>query len=498
VEQLKSKKRFKQDVKLAKLDRQVVFNFAKGKLPLTASAFDTLMSISRYVDMDGKINADFNEIRIELNQPEITLYRNIKLLLELGLVKKVNNAYFSCFHILTDGKDLQGLAYQRLMEEYLSPTVLNYSLNLKRFYYYFQSFSYPGFWKRVTVENLYQNTFHDQDYGVKYFESYKDMTVALFTLIKNSHIELKIGSQLLNANTPNYESIFHQYCGFDPDGQKRKERTSHKRKHKIDVRVFAKKELMITNRSSLNELEMMADTYDICHDYISDEMKGYIVGVKNELSLELGINIGVEIYRKALNQYLKSNHESVLYHAISKGKTADYIRDNIFKELEIIILDAAKVQNLNLPEYQISGLTLTNEQLNQIINFYMCNASENHLVLLDESLELQNTPLFKFQSSDIDRESNIQNPWEVLNTQIKNVYRKYPVNSDTSTIVNWKKEIRAWAKKGVLTSQELANREIERLKEKVYFFNSNRIRKTILIPNKKTDSQELPIYNWLE
>ena len=482
-----------------KLQHKIVWDFATGKLPLNASTFDFLMYISRYVDFDGKINIEFEKVKIHLHMQLLQYKGVLRQLHDLNLITKRGQAYYSNFHINTNGKDGKGLVYLSWLSDYLSPALLEYSLNLKRLFYYFHTFTLPGQWQSITVENLYQNSLKDARFGIGYFESYKDMSQAILTLIQNGHIEIIINNMLINSETRNFDKLFHDYCGFDFEGSLRKERTSKHKLHKIKVRVrkdHGKLEWVASNY----ELQKISEQFGVPFEEIPAQMKNYIIGHKNTLIKVLGVELGISIYRKAIYRYFNDNFGLVLYHAEIE-KTADYIKDNyILNEVKNIILGAAKRNHVNVLEKIENGYLVNNQDVINVINFYLHHANENHMVLLDVALERQKTAIFNLMRKD----NAVSSTWEILKEEINEVYLNHKVTFGKLSTDEWKEAVRKWAKMNILLSKEAMREAVDSLRNDLFFYKSKRKRHKLLAKidnedlSQNLEKNKVPLYNFLE
>jgi hypothetical protein len=492
----------KVEIEYSKPCREYVYQFAKGELKITGSTMDLLMYISPFVDMDGLITISLDEARRDLMMQYKTFYNSLEEARQKGFLYRQNGEYYSRFHIPV-GKENKGLKYQKLVQEYMSPSVLSYSLNVKRLFYYFASFTKMGTPKKVTIENLYKNKLHTNEFGVSYFDTFADLAKAMLTLIKNDQIRIQLlidedsnTGPILSADTEDLENTFYSYFG-SLNG--RKERTSCLKleKHKIKVEMT---ERVVNNEVQViateNEFKNISNTLDICWENLKRDTKNYIFSYKNEL-FDLFGETGLSIYRKSIQRYLKENHETILEHE-KENKVANYIMDfYILNEIKNILLGAALHENVMIGNKKVShlltnGYLIDTTMIPKLLQFYLKRGSANHIVQLDTIL---NTHKIKYIEFEITPQS-----WKNLKEDVHAIYSEYFIMfSDKLTFPKWKKIVQDWASRGILSQKKSLSSSIKELyaelnytsKYKIKCFSSN-------ADQEQTRTQSIPIYNWLE
>lgn len=495
----------KQLTPLAKPRYDLVFSIGKGTLDLSASTIDLLMYISPYVDLDLRINIDLFDVKQSLQMQYRTFYHALFEAESRGLLEKRGSYYYSNFHILTDGKN--GGTYQKLLKEFTSPVVLNYTLNVKRFFYYCMARSFNGHAFKSTVENLYKNKLQVQEFGISYFENYIAMATSLFELIRNDQItvqllydEKKGKGPILTADTPNFENIFHEFCEYDPV-MKRKTRTSKYKseKHKIKIKVterVVKDELDVC--ASICEFNNLADHYGICHEDMSDKTKNIMISYKNELFNRLGV-LGIDIFRNALELYLKENARIILEADLVRDKAANYLMDfYILKEVENILVGAAlqprllaKKNHLHIASISCAGYLVPIQSVDELLRYFMDRGSENHIILLDAA----------FNSKNINFDDlNWSETWDYLQKDILSIYRAEYTSDlqEKISLKEWKSLKRNWAEKGILSIEKDFKDTVHKLKEKIFFINVERKRNQPVSSTENKTVPSIPFYNWLE
>lgn len=96
-----------------------VLSFGKGELPISASTMNLMMFVSPYVDLDGRIVLEMDEIRQRLFVQHKTFYHALHQALEHRLLYKRDGFYYSNFHIHTTG-DSGKAEYLKLLKVYTS------------------------------------------------------------------------------------------------------------------------------------------------------------------------------------------------------------------------------------------------------------------------------------------------------------------------------------------------------------------------------------------
>ncbi|MEK5071652.1 hypothetical protein [Sporosarcina sp. FSL K6-1508] len=424
-------------LRLAKPDRKLVYQFGKGELDISRSTMDFLMYLSPFVDLDGRIVIPLEQARYDLKMQSITYSRVIREARYHQLIIRKGNKYYSRFHIHTDGSD-NCFNYIKLINAYTSPTVLNYSLRYKRLFYYFISVTRMGSWQRFHIENLYSNKVRKDGVGVDYFESFKEVSMALLQLVRDGLIEIKLPDLismqsgfassehkdrvvLLKADSPFLEEKFYSFFGFSKGEKKIRTSLNKSKNHVIQVKIASatvKDELKLA--ASEQEFIQFAESYSIAWNELNKETPSHLISYKNDLFKVAG-EIGLTIYRKSIQAYLKEHSDSLL-HYDEIGKLANYFMDfYLLKEIRNILTGAAYHQK------QMNGLLKNDTELivchdyridfntiGALLVFYQNRGSMNHKVLLDGSLMQHNIDYkqLTFNHSD----------WIILKNTVENEY----------------------------------------------------------------------------
>lgn len=490
----------------AKPKHEFVYQFAKGNLKIAGSTMSLLMYISPYVDSDMRVIIDLDDARRALDMQPNTFYLALEQARQNGFLVRKKGFYYSRFHDSVDA-NARGLKYQKLLTEYSSPAVLNYPLNTKRLFYYFASFTLPGTKKKVSIEHLYRNELHTNEFGINYFDSFTDLSTSILTLIKNDQINVQLmyneeanTGPLLTKDTPELEKTFKAFFGADDNV--RKERTSLLKsdKHKIKVNL-TDRVLNGTLRVMATDLEfrLISDKYGICWEEMNIESRNYLASYKNELFNLFG-DVGIEIYRNSISKYLKENAELVLYHDLVSNKMANFVMDfNILPTIRDILHGAAlhrNVLSLNTPAVDVlcNGYLIPITMIPELLRYYLRRGSENHIVLLDSILA---NSLIDYSDFSIGKKL-----WTMLDEDVHAVYReRYTDFKDLVSVNEWKDLCRVWAERGLLARKIEFEKEIVALKEMLD--SSPRLlslRKRYVSNDDKSKTQRfvVPLYNWLE
>lgn len=307
-----------------------VLSFGKGELPISASTMNLMMFVSPYVDLDGRIILDMAEVRQRLFVQHKTFHHALYQALEYGLIYEKEGYYYSNFHIHSTG-DSEKAEYLKLLEVYTSPTLLNYSLNKKRLFYYFASVTTLGVWQRISIENMYKNELRHKEHGVKYFSSFKEMADSLLTLIQDGLLEVKLlslGGMVLDSSTPCLEDKFNAFFNVPKGVRKPRISSTVISDQVISVRVspnlITEKEMEVI--ASQTELHELAESYMLDWTELRSDTINFIIGCKNDLYHHMG-DTGVSIYRKALHAYISEFGPDILYYDLEEKKATTFFVD---------------------------------------------------------------------------------------------------------------------------------------------------------------------------
>lgn len=477
------------DVPLAKPSRDLVFKFGKGDLDISGSTMNLLMYLSPYVDLEGKINIDLEQAKYDLYMQQSTFERALTELFTLRLLYKSGEHFFSRFHIHTDGRSPEQ-RYIKLLKAFTSPKVCGYPLRTKRLFYYFVGAKRLGSWHQVRIENLYRNRSHQDDTGVKYFDTCKEVVATLCVLIQDGLIELKLGSsnELLTKDYPNIEGRLFSF--FEIEKGVRKSRM-HKRdvvNRTISVRIpneLAANEYRV--KASEEEIRILMENQHVPFHEIKRANLNYMISYKNELFSMIGPE-GIALYRNALHSFIETHSFDLLYYN-EHDKLANYFMDYyLLEEIKNVLIQSAyhqKVCGDRIGETTILPLCneykLSFEQVGMLLQYFIEKSSIQHKILLEEELVkheislnelLYNKPLWQLVDQFVTDE--FTNVWSMI----------FSINeTPLMTSQEVREFVRTCAKKGRTVKHET-------LKDYLNLKGPDGLAA-------EADAKKVPLYNWL-
>ncbi|PLT31969.1 hypothetical protein [Bacillus sp. V5-8f] len=464
--------------KTAKLDRDIMHKIGVNHVNLSSNAINFILFVANCIDgADGRIYVDRDKIRRELHMQKKTLIRVIQELKDKELLSEKNGFLVSHFHVTTNGETGQ-LRYMKNLKKFNSSEVFSMKKNAKRLLLKIAAMGTVGLPKRTSVENLYSNKLHDEQFGVFYHDSYQEFSANLFQLIEKDLIHVGIGKNTLTKDTEGYKEKFHEYCEFDAENGK--VRTKSLSKHPISLKINhdlskARKEKSfeaLKNVANEEEFKFFASQYQICWELLRPETIPYFIGMKKELIARLGL-LGLEIYRKSLIKYFAEHQENVLYHDLiideDETKAANYMKDfYILEEIKKIIVETFVSSRSN------KDSLLSSEQRDELIRFFYDKGSVNHKIKLDEELTGLNSENISLYSEVL--ETNIKDlpghlkPFNVLFKDIQLIYQSIPLVGE-SDINTHKIMVRKLAEQNLLTNKVKLQEAVNELKSKVSFIS---------------------------
>lgn len=452
------------NAKTAKLSRELFFKIANGTKNVSKNAINFMLFTIQFVAKDGRIYCSKDTIQRDLYLQNKTLNRIIFELKELNLLSEKEGFLYSHFHVLSNG-DKGDSSYVRNIEALTSKEVLSLSKIKKRFFLYVASFASIGTVKAVSVEALYSNKYHS---GVNYIESYQELTEVLFSLVKKGLLVVYINDKCYDEKSKNFESHFHSYCGYN--NETRKKRMSKTREHKIGLKIHDRLlNKVIKNESSKHEFHYFADLNSIYYEVMRPETIPMFVDVQNKLFNLFG-TVGVELYRHALISYFSTEQENVLYHDLFSSKTGTKAVNTmvdfyLVKNIQQII---SNVLNNEQANSTVETYFKKDENLAELVNYFIEISSDDHKVILEEKLEQKGIELKSLVQS-IPQQNGIENHWLLLNEHISDIYCQIDVSAEQLSSAYKKKVIRQWASEGILARKEILKQAVLQLKNKVLF-----------------------------
>lgn len=483
----------------AKPSLKKVQSFGKGRMAISGSTMDLMMFVSPYVDLDGRIVLEMDEIRQRLFVQHKTFYHALHQALEHRLLYKRDGFYYSNFHIGATGESGKA-EYLKLLKVYTSPTLLNYSLNKKRLFYYFASVTTLGTWQRIFIENLYKNELRHKEYGVKYFSSFKEMASALITLIQDGLLEVKLHSMdglVLDSTTERLNETFNAYFNM-PEGNRKSRLTSVSSKAQvISVRVspllIAENEMEVV--ASKTELHQLAENYMLDWTELREETKNIIVGYKNKLYHAIG-NTGISIYREALHTYVKEFGPTILHFDLDKNKAANFFMDfYLLPAIKAHLLAVASQPNIMNKKMRVSEILgnrklLPVQSIEGLVEFYLTHGSLSHKVTLQQELEQRNISYRTYTIAN--------HQWEKLHKETFELYESIPAEyAEHMNLIEWKTFVYQRAIKQHYRDKdafiEMVMKYLTVTEEK-----ETTVKPEKLLEPASTERIVVPFYNWLE
>jgi len=485
---------------IAKPRRDIIRKFGTGDLLLSPSTIDFMMFLNPYVDKDFRINIDLSFAAKQIiGMQKKTFHLVLNELKENQLIVSKGKETYSRFHVLIDGQETN-FEYLKILNAYTSDKVQGYSLRLKRLFYYFVTAQHMEQFKKIHIENLYDNKVHTKDVGVSYFDNFKEVFAALLVLIKDGFIEIRLGATAKDIITSESKQIEQRLSSFfkcNLNTKKRKQRTSYTNSINsvISVRVSNKtfSKIVAVEASKAEFIKLANDKY-VCWEDLNPLTIDYITGYKNDLYNLIGDN-GISIYRKALKEFINDHADSLLHFDI-QNKVANYFMDfYLLKEIQNILIGAAHQQRMVLTPYsssynkgdeiKISNYAFSNKDIGKLLSFFTNKGSMNHKVIFDGMMLKERIDYSLLE---------VVNPaWIVLKNEVEFEYKKQhikfhgAVDIKIPELINnseWRSFMILCAEKGLFVKAV----EFEEFLKQKRMMIENSIRKPI---------KPIKFYNWL-
>lgn len=476
--------------KTAKLSQKIMFQLANGTIDISKNALHFMLYSINFVAKDGRIYLTFENIKSALNFQIKTLVRVIAELEGLGLLSQQDNFYYSHFHVLSNGKKTDE-TYVRNLNIFTSPAVLNLKKNELRLFLYIATRGIiNNAVKRSAVETLYSNTTHK---GVNYIDSYLSLATILNVLISNDLIEVHIGNQIFKqSNMATFMDTFHAYCGYQENNRKKRMSKKVENTHVIGFRVnpnLCTKDNVRPNEANRREIEHYADENGFFHSHMRPQtIPTFIKSVLDVLFNRFGL-IGAELYREALISYFEKEGDNVIYHDLYADENSskaintmvDFFLLPSIKELIVVAASDTSSEDPKVNYFK------KEENLLALVDYYIEKGSDNHIVLLEESLELANITLNELVKT-VPMFNPTENSWFLLQAQATRIYKIINYSGNVLTANFQKQVVREWAKDGLLSQRNKLNAVVEVLKKKVIFLPKEQYKDAISEMNQLTDS----------
>lgn len=457
----------------AKLSQKVLFQLANGTTDISKNALHFMLYTINFVAKDGRIYASFEQIKKELQFQTKTLVRVIKELKGLNLLSKQGDFYYSHFHILA-GRTKTDEIYVRNLSVFTSPIVMNLKKNELRFLLYVASRGLiNASFKRSAVETLYSNATHK---GVNYIDSYNTLADILNKLVSLGFVDVMVEGQIFNdKNVHTFLPTFHTYCGYK-ESTRKKRMSKHKEKtHVIGFRinpVLFSDENIRSNESARKEIEYFADENGFFHSQMRpNTIPTFIKSVQDEVFNRFGI-AGYQLYREALISYFEKEGDNVIYHDLYADEKSSKAVNAM---VDFFLLPAVKDLIVTCATTMYSEDSKTTyfkqeDNLANLVDYYIEAGSDNHIILLEEALEAANISLNELVKVIPITNPN-ENSWLLLQLKANYIYKTIRYKENVLSASCQKLIVREWAKNGLLSQKQKLNAAVDMLKKKVVFFN---------------------------
>ncbi|AQQ55343.1 hypothetical protein [Planococcus lenghuensis] len=478
----------------ARLKSKVVREFGLNHRNIPKVAFNVFLMISPFVDLDGRIQADFEAVRRKLDIQRSQLKCALTRLETEGLIERRGDHYYSLAHTFGKSGETQFIQnYKKIVDG----SMKKHSLRVNRLISYFLSAKMPGKVHRVKFENLYRNQLHTGLAGIDYFYDAKEAAAALLKLIQDDVISIWLGRGqdallLPRGSGEEAEKALYSYLGLtDSESPKRSRTSSIKAEnHVLSIRLT---DLFISEKVAVSantaELDMMLNRYDLYIEELSEETIQQLIGAKNTLFNKVG-ETGLSIYRKAMESYCHENCFLASYHDDQEYKVYDVMRNNyLLKEIQSVLLEVAECNKrsgyVSSVQYETSHGTITHRHFEILLDYFLEIGTPEYEMFLRAAL----------RDAGIQIELLVSTSGQWLRIQIRAEKLKanlLALSGDVMTDEECEEFLLSAAEKRLLIQQEEYNRLVER-HLRIHFLTKWEPK----LENSKPEPK-VPFYNWLE
>jgi hypothetical protein len=312
-------------------------------------------------DYDGLVQISMDEIKEKGYMTKKLVPAAIEGLLNLGLLRKSEDGklynLFSC-HTESDNKGFYYINLYKFFSKDIFKSM--YKSRIKLLFYLISS-KIPGTWHSVAVEKLYRNKSIGGKLALEIFKDFDDLMGNLIPLVTGGLIEIKLGKETvtLSKKTPYLKEKIYSFCGKSDTKARKKRTRGEKDGHVLHIRVsdeVLKEKTTIYDeerRSTLKDLGKIASKYDYSLDVFSIEALQEVNMVKHKIYKEFG-NLGITIYREALETFFEHNSHSFARHMNNKefGRVIKnhYVVPRINMELRSLIKKSCIQKELSKTE----------------------------------------------------------------------------------------------------------------------------------------------------
>ncbi|TFB14103.1 hypothetical protein E3U55_14390 [Filobacillus milosensis] len=419
----------------AKLDRKLLKDIAKNKVELSKTSIHLIIFLTPYIDHDGRIHFDREDIKNRIKCQRRTLDRAINELLRTTynnkkLLTYENGCFVSHFHVSSKGET----AYTKNLPILTSSKFLNLTLNQLRLFLYILTSNVNNTPNKVLVENLYKSELQDKLYkfhkqhetGLQNHLSYTQLRNDLFALIDLGLISVRIpreqyGFLEVEKNNNEHKELFDKYCGFINN---RKKRTSkhHASNHAISLSLTKEvfNEDVVPNIANETELRQLANDNNMFHQDIKIDTYYYMIKEKNDLIEEFG-QAGLAVYRQSIKKYFQEKKSDILYYDIL-DKVANYLKDfYILEEIKKVLLGALKSTIGERGSIAAIGYKFIKTHIPRLIEYYISKSGEEHKILIDQDIQLIQQAYDSIKIED----TYSKEPWLSLQQSVQGIYEAH-------------------------------------------------------------------------
>lgn len=315
-----------------KLSRDFLFNFGKGQLHVESSTLDLLLAITPFVDRDGRIYNNLDDVRKNIFQHRSTFKFALDYAIRLKYIEKKYDSlenkyyYYSNIHVNETSEKLSYMPHLRALS---SEPFMNCTLNQKRLFCYFLAYGKLHQDRFIRLCNLYKNSVSSKSHHhadcLNFFYNLKDTLTALIRLSKNGLIQFTLNDRKSTEN-----ALFNSEDLLSIDSLEKSlnklyfalninktagERIKTDQLENIILRVTIPKKIAndeIHNIASKTEIDEALFKYAfIFPQVISADSKHMLMATKYELHKTFGEK-GLTIYRAALKEFCKNEQFNIL------------------------------------------------------------------------------------------------------------------------------------------------------------------------------------------
>ncbi|WP_107937347.1 hypothetical protein [Ureibacillus chungkukjangi] len=428
------------------------------------TALTLLMCVSRYVDVDFKIQTSWDNIYQQVGIRSDLFVPALKNLISLGFIVKKHDGYYVTekSHVLiSKGTDTLFIPNFKLLSDYkflktLKPKMINFLYFLLG-----KSISPKANYTRTyDVCSLYKNHYQKDNVGFDLFKTLKGLLTAIIVLARKGLLEATF---LPKSNTGLKDSYFFvnindiknlddeevmnrllSYLGYTYTEDGRLGKNPGVNKYKITLKVC---EFNSTNNniSNLAEFEKELSIYSLSIENIfshedifklDDNAINLFINLKKNLISLVGPTISVKIYRDALRYFLSEKHNHLYAYNVTRVEKAGsifkkyylmpYLKQTTKQIIERIRLESDfffENEDIKVAEY---NTLISHENFKGILKFIGDHAD---IITLKETLDMFNEPkvhslISEYYPSAL---SGLENN---MNEKIYNLYAKYVIENN--------------------------------------------------------------------